>query len=38
MNEPHKESKVIKETEIYRGKWLGMKLVDYTIGERVHTY
>jgi len=32
--EHHKESKVIKEEVIYSGRFLGMKYVDYTIGDK----
>jgi hypothetical protein len=29
------ESKIINEQVIYHGKWLGMKYVDYTIGDKI---
>lgn len=32
-NSKEKESKVIKEEEIYRGKWIGMKHISYSIGD-----
>ena len=27
-------SKIVKEEVIYEGKWLGLKYVDFTIGEK----